>query len=197
MCVQYEWPICPLDALQVCHVCIAIQMSTKNTTECLQVVCSLAAIFSMTVSSLSFICIPWIPNQRTLGYVSCLPEVPDVEAAVCSTGCQYGLIMGGPLNLKQPVRELKLGHPEYQCRCTILKLSNIYLRIHLFAWQVLMLWIYDNCETLHHKFFRAPGNCFCLKTREISIYNCVIVIFCLPLSFNWPYRFEHKISFYP
>lgn len=25
--------------------------------------------------------------------LSCLPEVPDVEAAVCSAGCQYGLIM--------------------------------------------------------------------------------------------------------
>lgn len=37
---------------------------------------------------------------------ACLPEVPDVEATICSTWRQYGLIMRWPLDLEQPVKEL-------------------------------------------------------------------------------------------
>lgn len=33
-------------------------------------------------------CIKWRTEVKC-----CLPEVPDIEATVCSTGSQYGLIM--------------------------------------------------------------------------------------------------------
>lgn len=38
---------------------------------------------------------------------SCLPEVPDVETAVCSTGCQDGLIMRWPLNLEKQITHIR------------------------------------------------------------------------------------------
>ncbi len=43
------------------------------------------------------------------------------------------------------------------------------------AWQVLMLRIYDNCVTYTSEILPSTKKSFCLKTREITIYNCVIV----------------------